>query len=251
MDIATIFGLIGGIAVTLGSMVIAGSLGIFWDLASVIVVLGGSIFSTLLRWPMNVFMGCFRATMKAIITQSSDPLELLEQIIALAQTARKESILALEKVPITDPFLAKSVRYLVDGYPPDTIQEMIDLEIDTLSQRHKNGRAIMENMGEAAPAFGLIGTVIGLIVIMSNLEDPDQIGPGIAVALITTLYGAMASNMFFIPLGAKLKYRSEEEVQNMEIIREGINSISKGENPKIIRQKLEAFVSPKYRQEES
>ncbi|MFW7381393.1 MAG: motility protein A [Oligoflexus sp.] len=250
MDIATLLGVIGTTGVILGSMLLAANLGTFWDLTSVIIVIGGSLFATAIRWPLDVFMNGLRASIKSLLSQVTDPTEILDQVISLAQTARKESILALEKVPVTDAFLARSVRYLVDGYPPDTIQEMIDMEIETLAQRHKNGRSILENLGESAPAFGMIGTVIGLIVIMANLDDPSAIGPGIAVALITTLYGALTANMFFIPIAAKLKYRSQEEATNMEIIREGINSISKGENPKIIRQKLEAYLSPKNRQEE-
>jgi len=251
VDIATLIGIIGGIAVVVGTMVLTASIGTFLDLASVIVVIGGSTFATAMRWPLGKFISGLQAGIKTLVSRSGDPRDILEQVINLAQTARKESILALEKVPVTDPFLAKSVRHLVDGYPPDTIQEMIDLEIETISQRHKYGRAILENFGESAPAFGMIGTVIGLIVIMNNLDDPSAIGPGIAVALITTLYGALTANMFFIPLAAKLKYLSQEELMNMEIIREGINSISKGENPKIIRQKLEAYLSPKDRQEDA
>ena len=121
---------------------------------------------------------------------------------------------------------------------------MIDLEINNLKARHKNFHKIVDDMAEGTPAFGMIGTVIGLIVIMANLSDPNAIGPGLAVALITTLYGALVSNMLFVPISAKMKYRTKEEVTIMEIVREGVNSIAKGENPRAIRQKLESFIAP-------
>ncbi len=249
MDLGTLIGLLGGAGLLLISMIIAANLGTFWDLTSVIIVIGGSAFATLIRWPIDKFIGGLKAGLKTISTQAEDPVQIIEVVIELAQTARKESILALEKVTVEQPFLAKSVRFLVDGYPPETINEMIDMEIDTLVQRHKDGRVVLENLGESAPAFGMIGTVIGLIVIMANLSDPTAIGPGIAVALITTLYGAIFANLIYIPLAGKLKYRSDEEALIMEIIKEGINGISKGENPKIIREKLEAYIAPKNRQD--
>ena len=249
MDLGTLIGLVGGVVLLIVSMLLAASLGIFWDLTSVIIVIGGSAFATLIRWPLDKFIGGLKAGLKAISTKADDPVQIIEVVIELAQTARKESILALEKVNVENQFLSKTVRYLVDGYPPETINEMIDMEIDTLLQRHKDGRGVLENLGESAPAFGMIGTVIGLIVIMANLSDPTAIGPGIAVALITTLYGAIFANLFYVPLASKLKYRSEEEALTMEIVKEGINGISKGENPKIIRQKLESFIAPKNRQE--
>jgi chemotaxis protein MotA len=251
LDISTVIGLIGGTALVLVSMLLAANLGTFWDLTSIIIVLGGSSFATMIRWPLDKFIAGVKSTLKAISTKATAPKEIIDQILELAQTARKESILALEKVTISDEFLAKAVRLLVDGYPPEVIQDMIDLEIDTLTQRHKDGRGIVENMGESSPAFGMIGTVMGLVVIMANLSDPSAIGPGIAVALITTLYGALLANLVFIPLGSKLKYRSEEEAINMEIVREGVNSISKGENPKVIQQKLEAYLEPKERAEDT
>lgn len=249
MDIGTLVGLVGGTVLIIVSMVIAANIGIFLDLTSVLIVIFGSAFATMIRWPLDKFIGGLKAGLKTISSKSEDPIKTIEVIIELAQTARKESILALEKVNVENPFLAKTVRYLVDGYPPETINEMIDMEIDTLIQRHKDGRGVLENLGESAPAFGMIGTVIGLIVIMANLSDPTAIGPGIAVALITTLYGAIVANLVYIPLAGKLKYRSDEEALAMEIIKEGINGISKGENPKIIRQKLESFIAPKNRQE--
>ena len=247
MDLGTLIGFIGGFGLILVSMVMAGSLGLFADLLSIIIVFGGAFFSVMIRYPLDIFLGMFGAMMKIISQPATKPQDIIEVAVECANTARKGSILALEKVQIEHEFFAKTVRLLVDGFEPEVINGMIDLEIDNLAQRHKTFRQIVESMGEACPAFGMIGTVIGLIVIMANLSDPNAIGPGLAVALITTLYGALVANMIFVPIAAKLKYRSNEELEIMEIIREGVNSISKGENPRAIRQKLESFIPPKKR----
>lgn len=244
MDIGTIIGFVGAFALVIISMILAGTLGMFWDFLSLIIVFGGAIFATMIAFPINVYLGAIKAAMKALSLPTSNANELIDVAVECADTARKGSVLALEKVEIEHEFLAKTIRLLVDGYEPDTINAMIDLEVDNLKARHKKFRTIVAQLGEAAPAWGMIGTVIGLIVIMANLSDPNAIGPGLAVALITTLYGAIVANMLFIPLAGKLKYRTDEEVTQMEIIREGINSISKGDNPRALRQKLETFIPP-------
>lgn len=248
MDLSTIVGLVGGVILVIVSMVLAASVGIFMDFTSIVIVIGGASFATLIRWPINNYIVGLKAIVKTILSTPADRKELIDVIIQLAQTARKESILALEKVTVEEPFLAKGVRYLVDGYPPESINDMLELEIEAKTDRHKDGRGLTEHMAEACPAWGMIGTVIGLIVIMANLSDPNAIGPGIAVALITTLYGAITANLVFAPLASKLKFRSAEETGTMNMILEGVNSIAKGENPKVIRQKLEAYIPPKERE---
>lgn len=248
MDLSTIVGLVGGVILVIVSMVLAASVGIFMDFTSIVIVIGGASFATLIRWPINNYIVGLKAIVKTILSTPADRKELIDVIIQLAQTARKESILALEKVTVEEPFLAKGVRYLVDGYPPESINDMLELEIEAKTARHNDGRGLTEHMAEACPAWGMIGTVIGLIVIMANLSDPNAIGPGIAVALITTLYGAITANLVFAPLASKLKFRSAEETGTMNMILEGVNSIAKGENPKVIRQKLEAYIPPKERE---
>ena len=250
MDLGTIVGLVGCPILVIGAMALGGDLGMYWDFPSIIIVLGGATFSVMVRWPMPGFVSGMVAGLKAVTSTIPDPKSIIDKIVELADTARKGSILALEKVDIEEPFLAKAVRLMVDGYDPKVIDELIELEIDNISSRHKYGYSVFENMGEACPAFGMIGTVIGLIVIMANLSDPDKIGPGLAVALITTLYGSMVANMIFIPVGQKLKWRSSEETLNMEIVREGVASITKGENPRSIREKLESFLSGNQRNQD-
>ena len=251
MDIATIAGLVGAQVLVLGAMAMGGDMGMYVDIPSAVIVVGGAICGVLTRWPMAGFIIGVTAVMKAITSTIPDPKEIIDKIVELADTARKGSILALEKVTIEEPFLAKAVKLMVDGYDPKVIDELIELEIMNMTTRHKDGAAVMDNMGEAAPAFGMIGTVVGLIVIMANLSDPDKIGPGLAVALITTLYGSMVANMVFIPLGQKLKWRSREEQLNMAIVREGVASITKGENPRSIREKLESFLAGNQRAQEA
>ena len=247
MDLGTIIGFVGCIILVVVSMIIAGSLGMFMDMLSAIIVFGGAVFATLVAVPLDTFLGSIGAGMKILSQPTTKSNDLIDIAVDCADTARKGSILALEKVTIDHDFFAKTVRLLVDGYEPEIINSMIDLEIGNLKARHKIYHDIFEKFGEAAPAWGMIGTVIGLIVIMANLSDPNAIGPGLAVALITTLYGALVANMIFIPILGKLKFRTKEEVTQMEIIREGVNSISKGENPRAIRQKLESFIPPKER----
>ncbi|NRA65490.1 MAG: MotA/TolQ/ExbB proton channel family protein [Pseudobacteriovorax sp.] len=244
MDLGTIIGFVGGFGLILVSMVMAGSLGLFWDLLSIIIVFGGAFFSVMVRFPLDVFFGGVKAAMKIIQQPTTKETDIIDIAVECADTARKGSILALEKVNIEHEFFAKAIRLLVDGFEPEIINGMIDLEINNLKARHKNFHKIVDDMAEGTPAFGMIGTVIGLIVIMANLSDPNAIGPGLAVALITTLYGALVSNMLFVPISAKMKYRTKEEVTIMEIVREGVNSIAKGENPRAIRQKLESFIAP-------
>ena len=250
MDIATLAGLGGCVVLVIGSMLMAGPLGMYIDPPSFIIVVGGAVLGVLARWPLPHFIAANLAILKSISSTIPEPKVIIEQIIELANVARKGSILALEKVTIDEPFLAKCVKYMVDGYDPKVIDELIELEIENLETRHKNGYSVLTNYAEAAPAFGMIGTVVGLIVIMANLSDPDKIGPGLSVALITTLYGSMFANMFFVPVGQKLQWRSKEEVLNMQIIQNGVASITKGENPRAIQEKLESFINNSQRAQE-
>lgn len=243
LDIATLAGIGGCIVLVFGAMLLGGDLGMYWDFPSLLIVLGGAAMGVLARWPLPHFIAANLSILKSVTSSLPDPKHIIEQIVELSNVARKGSILALEKVVVEEPFLAKCVKYMVDGYDPKVIDELVELEIDNIEQRHKDSYAVSENYADACPAFGMIGTVVGLIVIMANLSDPDKIGPGLAVALITTLYGSMFANMFFIPLAQKLKYRSNEEIMNMQIIRYGVASIIKGENPRSIQEKLESFLS--------
>jgi chemotaxis protein MotA len=243
VDFATIIGLAGGTILVVIVMALSGSLMMYWDFLSVLIVMGGAIFSTIIRWSMGKFIRGMTAGLKSMMSDVDDPSELIVLVIDLANKARKESILSLEKVEIKNEFLAKAVKYMVDGLDEDSINDILQTDITSLKKRHLDGRQVYMDLGESAPAWGMIGTVIGLVVIMANLTDPSKIGPGLAVALITTLYGALAANLFFVPIAKKLKYRSEQEVQNLNIIRAGVSAILKGENPRTIQEKLEMCIA--------
>lgn len=241
MDLATVVGMVLGLVVVVIVMLLSGSLLMYWDLMSIMVVIGGALCATMMRWPLDVFLGGVKVGMGAILNKIDSPEELIDLIIELSNKARKESILALEQVEIENPMLAKGVRLAVDGAAPELIEEIITDETRVLKKKLNDGAAIFDDMGEACPAFGMIGTVIGLIVIMANLADPSKIGPGLAVALVTTLYGAMAANMFFVPIAKKLKYRAHEQLVNCQIIKVGVLGILNGVNPKLIKERLHTF----------
>ncbi len=242
MDLGTLIGFVSGVGLVLLVMLMSGSLMMYWDFLSLLIVVGGAACATTMRWTPAHIINAIKVGMKALFNSVDDPATIIDEIVSLADTARKNSILALEKVEVQNDFLAKAVRYMVDGYDQTVINEIIDVESASMRRRHKNGKAIFDDMGDLCPAFGMIGTVIGLIVIMANLDDPDKIGPGLAVALITTLYGSLIANMVFIPISGKLGFRASEEAVNLAIIKQGVNAILGGENPRTIRQKLDSFI---------
>ena len=187
--------------------------------------------------------------------QTRRPLQQLsyadidEVFVVLAETARREGILSLEAAieEGDDPFLSTGVRLAVDGTEPDLIMDILETELQFVEERHKEGQEIIANMGNAAPAFGMIGTLIGLVIMLKNMDDPAAIGPGMAIALLTTMYGAILANIIFGPISAKLKRYSSKEVLAKRMIIEGIMSIQSGDNPRIVEHKLSVFLSPKVR----
>lgn len=247
MDIATVVGIILGIALVLGSIVTGGSPQMFLNVPSILVVVGGTLGAVLTRNPLSAVIGVIGVVLKCFLTKVPEPASLIEQLVDMSKKARKESLLALEKVEIEYPFLSKGVSLCVDGLEPGQIRSVLESEILYTGSRHKEGAGILEGVGSAAPAFGMIGTLIGLVQMLAALDDPSSIGPAMAVALLTTLYGAMIANMFAIPLADKLKIRSSEELLNMEICMEGVLGIVQGEHPASIDEKLKAFIAPKKR----
>ena len=211
-------------------------------LMSLAIVFGGAFFATMMRWPLSVFFNGLKAGLGAVFSTVDSPEDIISVILELAGIARKESILALEKVTVENPMLAKGVRLAVDGTPPEMIEEILTDEMIANKKKHTEGASVFDDLAEAAPAFGMIGTVIGLIVIMANLADPSKIGPGLAVALVTTLYGAMMANMLFIPVAKKLKFRAAEHHLNSRLIKTGVLGILTGTNPKIIQERLQTVM---------
>lgn len=249
MDLATIIGIISGITLVVLTILMGGSAAIFIHVPSMMVVFGGATAATLISFQLKEVLGVINVVRKAFFSEKTDNVALINQIVELSKKARKEGLLAIDKdvSQIEDPFLRSGMEMVVDGTEPELIRNIMETELSYLMDRHKRGQQIFEAYGEYAPAFGMIGTLIGLIGMLQNLNDPSQIGGGMAVALITTFYGALAANLVFLPLAGKLKNRSEEEVLIKEMIIEGVLSIQFGEHPNTIQRKLMNFLSPKQR----
>ncbi len=250
MDVATVVGLVLGVTVILGSILTSGTLDTFIDVPSMIVVGGGVIGATFIKWPIENIKVLTAVFMKSIFFSPVDPKAMIEQLQKLAETARRESVFALEKVPADDDFLKKAVGLAADNRPPEVISSILQLEIDAMEERHSKGIDMMEGMGADGPAFGMIGTLIGLILMLKNLSDPSAIGPAMAVALLTTFYGSLLANLVALPIANKLKIRSKSESIKMNIVIAGTLGIVAGENPRVIREKLDSFLPPDERQQE-
>lgn len=247
MDISTVAGLVLAIFAIIGSILYGSPLSIFIDIPSIFVVIGGVTAATLIKWPIENVKSLVGVFLKSIFYTSVDSKSMIDEIQKLAETARRESVFALEKVPVEDKFLKKAVTLAADNRPPEVITSILSLEIAAMEERHAKGVDILEGMGADGPAFGMIGTLIGLVQMLQNMSDPSSIGPAMAVALLTTFYGSVIANVFTIPIAAKLKQRSKQESTKMNIIVAGVLGIVAGENPRVIREKLDSFLPPKER----
>ena len=223
---------------------------IFVDIPSMLITVGGTIAATLINYPLSDVLSVLSSVKNAFIQKEISSQELIEKLVGFATIARREGILALESHASNagDPFLEKSVQLAIDGTAPELIKDILTTELAFMEDRHAMGQSILIAMGTYAPAFGMIGTLIGLVQMLSNMSDPSAIGGGMAVALITTLYGAIMANLMCLPSAGKLKVRTSAEILAKEIIIEGILSIQSGDNPRIVEQKLKAFVSPAIRE---
>lgn len=244
-------GIIVGLAFVISGILVNGELAIYFSLASILIVLGGTISATFVAYPLARVLEGMRIASKAFSNKVVESGEIIAKVIGLANTARKEGLLALEEAAedIEDEFLKKGVMLIVDGTDPELVRNLLETELAFVEERHKEGQGIFEAMGTFAPAFGMIGTLIGLINMLRTLDDPSSIGPSMAVALITTFYGSLLANLIFLPMANKLKLRSREEILRKEIMVEGLLSIQAGENPRIIEEKLKAFLPPKLRKD--
>ena len=251
MDIATIVGVILGFIVVCGAIVIGGGWQSFVHIPSLAITIGGMLCATLIHFSLPQFLGIFSVVKKTIVTKIPPPSELIQNMVNFAAINRRDGALALEQeIPkISDLFFVKGLQMLVDGQESEAIRDLLSLEIENLRDRHSTGKKILEFMGAAAPAFGMVGTLIGLVQMLKNLSSPDQIGAGMAVALLTTFYGAFSANLIFIPLAGKLGIYSKAESTAKEMIVEGLCAIAQGDSPTVIREKMHVFVSQSRREE--
>lgn len=247
MDIATIFGLIVGWSLTILAVVVGGNaLSAYVDVPSIILVVFGGFCAVITSFPLAVIKSMPKVVLKTLFAKTQDPSALIKKLVSYAEIARRDGILSLESMTsdMGDPFIIRAIGMAVDGTDPELIESILESEVDNESARHQQGKAMLDAYGKYAPAFGMIGTLLGLVAMLQNMDDPSKIGPGMAVALLTTLYGALISNLVCIPMADKLALRANEEVFIKQIIIRGVMSIQQGDNPRIVEQKLLTFVPP-------
>ncbi len=248
MDIATIVGM----ALANGLLLMAigpANLGYFIDVGSMLIVIGGTLASILINYPLDKVLGMVGVIKNTITFQGADLGVEIDRMVDFATIARRDGLLALEErlQEVNDPFLLRGIQMIIDGVAPESVRAILDIELEQLSARHSYGKGIIDALGAAAPAFGMIGTLVGLVLMLQNLDDPSALGPGMAVALITTFYGAYVANVFFLPWAGKLEARHKEEGIARALMVEGVLSIQAGENPNVIKERLVGFLPPKDR----
>lgn len=250
MDQALLIGILGACGLIAGAIMLAGaSFASFWDSPSVVMVLGGAVMATLTAFPMKVVLMVPKVMLKALFPKTPEAEPVINQLVQFAEIARKDGILALESrmSEVGDPFLKNGLQMAIDGTDAAVMEAVLRTEIESLAGRHKTGKGILDTLNKYAPAWGMIGTLVGLVIMLGNMSDPNAIGPGMAVALLTTLYGAMLSNMICSPMGDKLAFFSKKELEVREIVVRGILAIQAGDNPRVIEQKLKTFLPPSQR----
>lgn len=252
MDLATLIGIVGGFIIVTAAMFLSsnGVLGMFGDVTSVLIVLVGTVLVTMANFGLSQFLGALKVAGKAFVVKSVAPLELIGEIVGLADSARKGGLLTLEGKEVSNDFLAYGIQLLVDGHDASVVRNLLETDMYQTVDRHDSGVKIFRVMAELAPAMGMIGTLVGLVAMLSNMDDPKAIGPAMAVALLTTLYGAIIANMVAIPIANKLELRSKEEALNKGMMIDGLIGIQAGQNPKIIDAMLKNYLPSNQRASE-
>lgn len=252
MDLATIAGSLSGVILIIWAITQKSALSAFWDLPSVAIVLGGATAATLINFQLSHFLGVMGVVKNAFKQKNLNEVGMITTIVDLAIKARKDGILAIDKAlgDVEDDFLRTGLELAVDGTEPETIRVVLETELSYMMARHERGKNIFDSLGLYSPAFGMIGTLIGLVGMLRSLDDPSTIGPAMAIALITTFYGSLLANLVFLPIAGKLQQRSEAEITLKELVIEGVLTIQMGEHPKTIHRKLMNFIPPSKRVEE-
>lgn len=253
MDFATIIGIISGLGLVVWAILSNSGLEIFINIPSLAVVFGGTIAATFIAYPINEVLRVLAILKKAFFSKYDKPGGQIKEMVEISTTARRHGILALDKElsKVKDKFLKKGLQLVVDGIQGVMIHNVLQLEMDNIWKRHQLGHQLFKDMATFAPAFGMIGTLIGLVQMLADLSNPGSIGPKMAVALITTFYGSVFANLLFLPISIKLKRRSQQEAMRMQLIIEAIKSIRLGDNPRFMEEKLTKFLSQAERQKNS
>ena len=249
MDVATIIGILSGLGLILYTIISGGNLEIFIHIPSMMIVGGGSMAAILVNFPLKEVISVLGIVKKAFMSDEIDATNIIDLFINLAMKSRRDGILAIDKElhKIDDDFMRIGLEMAVDGAEPESIKNVMEVELNYLIERHKKGQQIFLSLGTFSPAFGMIGTLMGLIAMLKTLDEPSNIGAGMAVALITTFYGSVLANLLFLPIAGKLKNRSDHEITIKEMMIDGVLAIQYGEHPKNISRKLLNFIPPKTR----
>lgn len=252
MDLATIIGLVAGSACFIYGMMGGqgiGNLRLFWDPSSYVLVLGGALGAIFIAFPMDQVIGAGKVIKNTFTSKRLDLYSLVGTLVSMAEKARREGLLALEEeaAGVADTFMRTGLQLVVDGTEPELVRSILEIDLAFLEDRHAAGKKVFDQFGALCPAMGMIGTIMGLIIMLANFNDPSAIGPGMSLALVTTFIGALAANFFFIPMSVKLEVRNREELLAKQLVVEGILAIQQGENPKLVEAKLLSFLSPSLR----
>jgi chemotaxis protein MotA len=242
MAFSTIIGLVIAVGFILSA--IGQDLRVFADANALLVVLGGTVGTIFIRYPMKMIAGLFPIITRAFVSRIDAPDAMIKKILSLSVEAKKNGILGLEKVKIENDFLRKGVQLAVDGVEPELIESVLRIDMDSTDRRHNAGSGMLAAAGDAAPAFGIIGSLIGLVLMLSTMNDPKNIGPALAMALLSILYGVALAHVLFFPLADKLKYFNEQEMLTKRLMINGIISIANGDHPSVVQEKLGSFLRP-------
>ncbi len=242
MDLATLIGFIGAAAIISAAIFLGGSAGMFFNVPGLLIVIGGTLFAVMMKFGLGEFLGAFKVAAKAFVFKKQDPNTLIERIIELSNVARRGGLLSLEQQEVENQFLQEGIQLLIDGHDPEVVKAMLNKDRNLALERHENGQAIFVALADVAPAMGMIGTLIGLVQMLANMDDPKSIGPAMAVALLTTLYGAMIANMFAGPVADKLRLRGEQEGMIKALVIDALLAIQAGQNPRVIESMLQRYL---------
>ncbi|MFZ9136106.1 MAG: motility protein A [Candidatus Puniceispirillaceae bacterium] len=245
MDIASIIGLIGAVGMILGAMISGGGIGPFIDVPSILIVFGGTFFAVMYTAPLPTFLGSFAVMAKAFLPPVKKMDQLVERMSELAAIARKDGMMALEGQDVPDKFFQKGLQMLVDGADEGKLVTQLNQEIKAMKSRHEANQGVVKGWIDIAPAMGMIGTLIGLVLMLGNMADPKAIGPAMAVALLTTLYGAFIANVLFMPMLVKLEGYTAYELIYRDLVVIGLRNIARGESPRNIQDQMVANLPPK------
>jgi len=247
MDFATLLGLISGLALVVSAIVMGGDMDIFISIPSMMIVFGGTFGTIFVAFPFEEVSQALKAGFKAFASRKVQVREVVNIMVKIADISRREGLIALENVKTENMVLKKACQLIADNADPGLIRGTLAIEISSMKRRHKVGEEVFKRLGSLAPSFGMIGTLIGLVQMLANLNDPKAIGPAMAVAIITTFYGSILATVIFLPIATKLKARTLQEVVHLEIIFEGAKCILENNNPMLVNEKLSSFLAPRER----